>query len=1296
MMLTCTRSVKMWKDWKSVVLFTMRSSTTCVLRLNKNSCKLSNVQLWNSGILQLNKKCFLIFTSYCSQPSQQIGKGALKRSFEETEETIDATVKRMRQAGPSNSTSTFQSDGVKVNCSTCHVLVSKRYLANHLRSNAHKNNVLKLHGSLTNVSVVDSAFGQRITSFKIKSKIISSESGFETPELFLKSIKDDVMCLIAESIAQHTVFKVNFILHADFVQQTKNNTNSFDFQTCNYIIFRGDDLNIFFSSLCDTIVNKINNFEKKDSGWSLKQINCLEMNVNQFNPLRGTSYIDLPTDIRLKKAVINVKNADNLCFKWALLSALYPARKNCDRVTSYSLHSNKLKFDGVSFPVKLTDIHKVEKLNNISINVFGLELNKETKKHSVVGPLFLTKSRKTSHINLLYIQNGTNNHYCYIKNLSRLVSKQISNQEHAVYICDACLLHFPTQERLSNHQQHDCSHIVTELPSNKKTSKNWFGEAISNDKLKFDKFQKKLKIPFVVYADFEALLNPIHSCPNDASKPYTNNVHKHEVYSFGYYVKCSYDESLSKYETYSGLDCVQTFMQRLHTDLKTICRLNNFQKCPKPLSLEEESRIADIQNCYICETALNGEYIFNYNWHTGDFRGVAHDVCIKKFRPPLYIPVFLHNLSHYDAHFIVHALSFVEGEVEVIPQNKERYISFSKILKINNQKIKLRFVDSLKFLPCSLEQLAKNLKDDQFHTLKTNFPRNEDFTRLRKKGVYPYEFMTSFESLKLTSLPNKEHFYSSLTDSNVSDDDYNRAHDVWKHFNCQNMLDYSNLYLKTDVLLLTDVFENFRNLCISTYDLDPAHYYTAPGLSWDAMLKYTKIELELLTDFDKVAFIRAGIRGGVSQCSKRYAIANNKFLEGFDENKPISYLAYFDANNLYGWAMSQYLPEGGFEWVCPDNINFQVSDFSEYGYILEVDLEYPKDIHNLHSDLPLCPENICTENCKEVRLIPNLNNKTKYKIHYRNLKQCLKMGLKLTKIHRVLKFRQSPWLERYIDLNTKLRTKATSDFEKDFYKLMNNSVFGKTMENIEKRVNVKLLTHWENRGKSLGVQDFIAKPEFHSLSIFNENLVAVQLRKTKLLHNKPIYLGFSILDISKTLMYEFHYNYMLKKFPGKTELLYTDTDSLIYQTFTDNFYDDIKSDLVERFDTSDYPSDNIFGYPQINKKKIGYFKDENNGKIFREFVGLRSKMYAFEVENQFTAKAKGVNKCVTNNMKMENYKSCLLDKQNQSCNMHRIKSIKHTIFTQKINKTCLSYNDTKRYILPNGIDTLAWGHYKLA
>ncbi|XP_048478608.1 uncharacterized protein LOC119690408 isoform X2 [Plutella xylostella] len=1098
-----------------------------------------------------------------------------------------------------------------------------------------------------------------------------------------------------DNIDCHSFIKVNFVLHAEFIQITKDLVNSFDFQGYNYSFCKGDDIELDFEQVVVEFSNKLGEFEKKDSGWSLKKILYVDMNVNKFNPLRGSSYIDLPIDIKHKKAVLNIKNSDYECFSWAVLAGLYPVNKNAERVAAYLPNKNKLNFGDINFPVKLRDVKKFENLNNMSINVFGLEYNNETKKNEIIGPLHFTKHRMPTHLNLLYLTNGSNGHYCLIKNMSRLLSKQITTSNEAIHICDGCLLHFSNKEHLNLHQKNDCVNIRTELPSARNTKPNWFGEHTSSDKLKFDKYDRQMRVPFVVYADFEAFVTPIPSCDNDPEKSHTNNIQKHNVYSFGYYLKCAYDDKLSKYQTYMGEDCPNVFLKYLKKDLELITKKNSFVKSPLPLTDEDKLNISQSQQCYICSKDLNHDATIDHNWHTGAYSGVAHSMCSSKYNPPRFLPVFLHNLSNYDAHFIVHALNFDSGKIDIIPQNKEKYISFSKQIKVNNHNVSLRFLDSFKFMASSLDKLAQNLRSDQFNELKRVFPKEDDFKRLIKKGIYPYEYTTSFDSLKCTSLPDKEDFYNSLTNTNVSDENYKHAQDIWTHFNCHDMSDYSNLYLKTDVLLLADIFENYRNVCSKTYGLDPAHYFTAPGLSWDAMLKYTQIELQLLTDFDKISFIKKGIRGGISLCSNRYAKANNIFMNDYDSRVPPSFLIYLDANNLYGWAMSQYLPTGEFEWV-EESVNYNIPDNSEYGYILEVDLIYPHHLHDSHSDLPFCPETICTPNSNEKKLVPNLKNKIKYIIHYRNLKQCIENGLELTKIHRVLKFKQSDWLKKYIDLNTSMRTSAVTDFEKDFFKLMNNAIFGKTMENIEKRVNVHLVTQWENNGKIQGAQSLIARPEFHSASCFSENLIAVQLNKTKLLYDKPIYLGFCILDISKTLMYKFHYSYMKNKFNDRLKLMYTDTDSLIYHIQTENLYSDIKSNLKDYFDTSDYSIDNRHNFPLVNKKKIGFFKDENNGNIFREFVGLRSKMYAIEVENDFIAKAKGINKSVTKTFQLNDYKRCLFNQTRKIDCMLRFKSIKHVIFTQKCSKISLSHNDTKRKLLENSTDTVAWGHYKMS
>ena len=457
----------------------------------------------------------------------------------------------------------------------------------------------------------------------------------------------------------------------------------------------------------------------------------------------------------------------------------------------------------------------------------------------------------------------------------------------------------------------------------------------------------------------------------------------------------------------------------------------------------------------------------------------------------------------------------------------------------------LTFIDSFQFMSSSLDKLASNLpKDDPIYTSKAFKGKRLDL--LSKKGVYPYDFMDSFEKFNNRELPTKDQFYRILNDEHITDDEYIHAKEVWDTFYIKTMGEYHDLYLVSDVLLLTNVFENFRKTCMQYYKLDPCHYFTSPGLSWDAMLEMTNIKLELMTDIDMFQFIEKGMGGGVSYIANRYGNANNKYMKEYDEKAPSKYIMYLDTNNLYGWAMSQHLPTANFKWMTDKEIS--KIDLGKYkaddkkGLILEVDLEYPQELHDIHNDYPVAPEKVKVSNhmlsayCKKIaekydisvglvsKLIPTLRDKKEYVLHYRNLQLYLDLGLKIKKVHRVLKFDQSPWLKQYIDFNTEKRKHVKNSFEKDFFKLMNNSVFGKTMENLRKQVDVRLVTNEKKLDK------LTAKPTYVSSKIFNENLMAVHKVKETLTLNRPAYVGMCILDLSKTLMYDFHYNYIKKKY----------------------------------------------------------------------------------------------------------------------------------------------------------------------
>ena len=1067
------------------------------------------------------------------------------------------------------------------------------------------------------------------------------------------------------------------------------------------IITEATDPHEIYNEMRDEIEEEIQKVENAvGSGWVFLKVENLTLHTDIWDPIKASSYINLPEELKNKKALINMKNEnDHKCFLWSVLRALNPKDKNAERIDKdLKSKENTLNMSGITYPVNIKeDIKRFEKQNpDISISVLGY--SKDEKIYPLRRSKYAMKNKRKHNIVLLLIKDGDNSHYCYVKNESALLASQVNSHKGKLYFCLNCLNGFDTPEKLDKHNEYcgEEESVKINMPP-------------PGTYLKFKNYLYSERAPFVIYADFESLLKPLETCKPDPNKSYTHKYNKHEPVSFVYYIK-SFNESVykSKLKSYvkeneEDLDTIDVFINWLEEDVKIISELGNKEMI---ITAEEQEQFNQASNCWICEKLLNlDDRVRDHCHFTGRYRGAACNRCNLKYRKPNNISVFFHNLAGYDSHLFIKKLNVTEGNIDCIPNNEEKYISFSKTIKtreytnkrgeIKNKKFKIVFKDSMKFMLSSVEALVNNLSEDDFKNLEKYFIP-EEIKLLKQKGFYPYEYMDNIEKLKDTKPPPQKAFYSKLTGKGINNYNYNHVLNVWKTCKIKKLKEYHEVYNKTDVLLLADVFEKFRDLCLMNYGLDPAHYYTAPGLAWDAMLKMTKINLELLSDVDKLLMIEKGIRGGISIISNRYGKANNKYMKDFYEKELSKYLMYLDANNLYGWAMSQKLPIHSFEWMTDKEIKnlfkVQVVQFWERTpCILEVDLTYPEELHDLHNDYPLCPERVeCDKGVK--KLIPNLRDKNNYVVHYKTLMQYLNLGMELKKIHRGIKFVECDFLKPYIDMNTNLRTQAKNNFEKDFFKLMNNSVFGKTMENIRNRVNIKLTTTGEQFKK------LTAKPNYESRKIFNENLVSVHMKKTSLTMNKPVYLGMSILDLSKTLMFDFHYKYIIPKYGNKAKLLFTDTDSFLYEIQTEDFYKDISGDVKDRFDTSDYPEGHPSGIPTgVNKKVLGMFKDEAAGKNITEFVGLRAKLYSYKMEEgKENKKCKGIKKAVVEkSISHEDYKTCLKTGKEQLRRQNIIRSYEHTLYTEEINKVALSAADDKRYLLKDSYDTLAWGHYKI-
>lgn len=1207
---------------------------------------------------------------------------------------VDLSEENLPNTSRNDSSSTIE-------CPVCNENISKNCFVGHMRQNSHR----------TVISTIEDGVEQlyRPMKFRIASYRFSSRHHHIDHTAFFSEIYPKVFAVISKYINMWLALKVNFELFSTYVKADKDIFDLKSFNTENVIITVSTDLEKLYREFTKAIETKASEFQERDSGWSLQQIMFLEVNINKYNPLRASSYIKLPKQIEVKRAVINIVNHDNKCFAWAVNAALFPTSTNTSRISSYPHYSTALNFEGIEFPVKLSSIPLFERLNNISINVFGISSEFKDGKtvYELVGPYYFTESRRNVHVNLLLITDDEgNSHYCFIKNLSRLVSSQRSKHNGQTHICDGCLQFFPTPERLKLHLEHDCNFICTKLPTHD-LKKNKLGEMVPGNLLKFTNFEKQLSVPFVIYADFECILKPIHNTQPSDESSFTLKTYEHIPYSFCFYVKCNFDDSLSKLVHYRGSNVSEIFIQKLEKVVISI--YNKHLKIVKPmqaLSEFEQQSFNSSMFCHICTHPFDDEVtkVRDHCHLTGRYRGAAHANCNLNFQIPRFIPVFFHNLGNYDAHVFIKKLALNQEKIDVIAQNKEKYISFSKHILVEeglekNVYIKLRFVDSFRFLSASLDKLSQTLEPDQCVEIKKYFSDNVKFGLIRRKGVFPYSYLDSASKLNDNKLPSKEIFFDILSGTNISDEEYNRANIIWNTFQCQNLGEYSDIYLLSDVLLLADVFENFRKTSLDKYHLDPAQYMTAPSLSWDAMLRMTGVTLELLTDVDMLHFFRRGIRGGICQCTTRKAIANNKFISDYDPSKPNSFIIYLDATNLYGWAMSQSLPTGEFRWLDAEEIlNFNplfIDDDNAKGYVLEVDIEYPEYLHDKHNDLPFCSENFVPPNSKHSKLTLTLHDKKHYVIHFRNLKQCLKHGLKITKIHKVLEFAQSPWLKPYIDLNTDFRNSSNNEFHKGFFKTFINSIFGKTMENVDKRVNIKLLSHWENVKGRKGVESFVSMPNFKSTSVFSENLVAVQMSPLSICYDKPLYVGFSILEISKTIIYDFFYNFIKAKYGENASLCYTDTDSLVLEIKTNNVYDDIKQN-IEWFDTSNYKEKNFHGISK-NKSLVGKMKDEYAGTPIKSFYGTGAKAYCVELTDGETKKAKGISKnVIKNNLSVLDYKNIVESGGSIYRKMYVFRSHLHTMYTELKNKVALTSHDDKRYVIPGAVKTLAWGHKEIS
>lgn len=1100
----------------------------------------------------------------------------------------------------------------------------------------------------------------------------------------------------------------------------------------------------------------------------------------------------MPKWLQDKKACVVIRNEDEFCFRYCMELAWMIQHvgkpDNPHRVSTYS-HGDHFDYGGIEFPFRVADIGKFLKLNRgsfpgLTIHVYYVDINPDEDgrvPQRDFEPIFpLDRAAREPgdfHVDLLttWKEDTGEAHCMLITSMSRLLARGEAARNGKRFHCPRCNNLYWSENALGQHME---SKVCTNNPACAEVFP--FEERPTK---RFRNFHHLIKKPFVIYADFEALILPM----SDEEKGEVGHgvVDRHHPCGYAFHTECAYDKSLCKTvlrRARSADEDIGALMvralRREAERIKTLMLTCHFPVHPTKIPESTLKPRTVAAKCAVCGLSLRHGHMDEwFKWYDGEkVRGeVDHDMKERNFRyssdsvfahnPQMkennhigwshaycrdklelyeeretFIPVVFHNLRGYDGHIVLRnaAGSTID---HCIPQDGDKFMSF--------EMDGMRFIDSLCFLTQSLDKLVTNLARDGiggFDILKRNMRGYSDdqVSLLMKKGIYPYEYMDSVARFDETALPPKSAFFSSLMNQGIGDAEYAHAGEVWGGCGIKTMGEYHDLYLMTDVLNLACVFERFRSICVSQSGVDPTYFYSTPGYTQEACLRFcapvlnhdceTMFEIQLFNASDRqremYRFCERGIRGGISMIPNRHSVANNPMMPEFDMVAPKTWIQYYDVTNLYGWAMSQPMPIGNYEWETVSFNNhwnkpeiLELKDDADIGYIFEVDLEIDAEHHDRLRDYPMAPEPMEPQEAwlsgyskdklrecgKEFtstkKLVCSFLPKSKYVCHYRNLKLYLKHGYKLKEVHRVLQFDQSCWLKPYIDFNTAQRAKSTSEMEKDYYKLMVNSCFGKFIQNDRKFRQVEIVT---DMGRA---ERLVNKPTFKNKRHITDKIVAIETHKTRVTLNQAVIVGMAILDVSKVRMYDFYYSVLKDTFGDRVRLLMTDTDSLCVEIKSDD--PTVELDAFKgQFDTAEMPRDHPW-FTLSNKKVVGTMKDEvmvdHQWITIERFTGLRAKMYALTktspdaaVREKLKEKkvCKGISRSVIQNkLTYAMYETVMRDpvRSVEGWNQHTMRNIQsqnNVSYTTQITKVALTALDDKLYQV-DGVRTLPYGHYSL-
>ena len=1035
-------------------------------------------------------------------------------------------------------------------------------------------------------------------------------------------------------------------------------------------------------------------------------------------------------------SVFKIYQSKDESFIYSILAAIYSHKidaRSFHQPSAYRKYKKLLNVANTPLPMKNKNIKLFLRNNSrldISIRLFdSVLISKNDMKiyeHKVIG-----KGRKI--INLLFHKQYKNKqsyyHYFWIKNINNIKK---SFKKH--FVCVVCYNKFSTSKALNRHLLTCNSKTVDVYPPEK--------SYLSFDDKKAAKYACPLSI--IGFADFETKIVSTDNKDEfkdafDRLDSFTTRKKVHQIVSFSL-IFVDNDGKLIFEKTSCAKNAGECFFQTLDSieeNLLLSISKNKASFDTKSLTSEELQRFNKATNCEICHVKFeNNDRLrcknLDHCHYTNKYRYASCTMCNLLNRSQTHIPIYFHNFCSYDSNLLLNVIN-KNSNVRTPPKFLFSNLQKLRFLTYNSYKFK----DSLEHLPSSLSKLVSELNNPhqnhnfpifyQSKIIQSFLPKNESKENIKRKiklltggkGIYPYSLCNDADIMKqMTNFPPIEKFFNDLTNTSCTLEDYKFAVNVYKSFNCKNLYEYTILYNHTDTLILAEIMTVYRKVIQDHFQMDIHHFLGIPGLSFNIMLKISKVKLELISDPEMSDFFQKSIRGGMSFITTRKA--KSDYTDSNIENCKgrMTHIRYIDGNNLYGSQMIFDLPTEDYKFEDEKFVkkiekklkNRKQISIGERGMFLEVDLNYPKKLHKLHEDFPLAPErykitynelspinqflykkmqkNTSQDTYCEKKLIPTFHNRKYYILHIKCLLFYLSHGLILKKIHRIVSFKQKPFLKDYILTLTNLRSISAAKnltFFVNVFKLLANSTYGKFAQNPNNFTYAKLCLCERDLKKAINSNRFLRA------SIVNQDVAIVEYKPEKILYDSPFSVAATILDLAKLHLYYYYYDVLKPAFvPDKVSLIATDTDSIIFSVNCPNFFTKYKK--LPLFDFSNFKKHD-FLYSDKNRKALLFFKDENPSDFIKEFIGLRSKLYVIKtVSNHEDKKCKGYNRKFKDTLlTYEKYKNCHKNLTQHRLPLLAIRSFDHQLYTVLQNKVVLNNYDSKMFICNCNIHTFFYG-----